>query len=96
MIPEALILFYEPNHIYKNKKYLLSLGHNFIGSSPDSEILLDDKNMPQKAAAFKLRNDMLTLIRLDDMITVIVESNLIPKKKVCLDKNIEYILVPDK
>ena len=40
--------------------------------------------MPAQAATIRLRNDMLTLMRLDDMVNVVVESNLIPKKKICL------------
>jgi hypothetical protein len=75
---------------------LIGIGNNFIGSDPNSEIYIDDKSLPPQSATIRLRNDMLTLMRMDDMVNVVVESNLIPRKKICLDKNIEYVLIPEK
>ena len=67
-----------------------------MGSSPSNEVHIDDKHLPERAASIIMRSNLLTLVRIDDMCNVLVESNLVPKTKVFLEKGVECILVPDK
>lgn len=95
MLPVALLLFYEPDKIYKNRKYFLINGDNTIGSSPNSTVYLQDSTIPHTAAIIRIRNNLITLLKISDC-SVEVLSNLFSRTKCFLPLGVEYTLQEGK
>lgn len=89
-------MVYEPNHLYRNRKYFLRQGNNLVGSGKGVQVRIEDKALGSVVANIRISNNLLTLARLSEESPVEVPSNLSAKAKCFLELGVEYVLAPEK